>query len=599
MKNLSLLAPYFKKSVLALSLGFVFLMLCDFGQMVIPRLVGHIIDLLAEDAGTGYFKLIWVIMAIALMVAILRYGWRHLIYGFSRRMEKALRQRLYSNFVSLSLSWHNVNSSGDLMALATNDIEAVRLAMGFGLVSLMDALVLGSAAILFMLSISPSLCLFAFVPLPLITVLTSFFGRRIYRRVLETQNIFGALTEVVREHISGLKVIRAMALEDLAKDEVNREGIKYMNRNIHVSVVMGLFFPLLSLLTNLAIALTLFFGGRYVIFGDISPGEFVAFLSYLALLAWPLMAMGFTIGLLQQGLASLTRLARVLSVEEIEVHPIATSKILEKKLESIEFKSVTFTYPGRKEPALRSLSFSFPAKSITALTGPTGSGKSTLAALLVALYEPDSGEILINGVPSTEYSLSFLRSLFAYVPQDGHIFTGTLLDNIAFGKPEASEDECLEAALKAGLTLEKWVFPDGLYTRVGEKGMTLSGGQRQRLALARAILSDPDYLILDDTLSAVDASVEDKILNNLIESRQDRGTLIISHRVTSLKRADNFLVLEKGTLSAMGTFKELQKNSPYFKRIMNLANLGIDIVPPPKSLSLEPKATFTKRNLDS
>ncbi|MDR2350154.1 MAG: ABC transporter ATP-binding protein/permease [Deltaproteobacteria bacterium] len=631
MGNFSIISPYLKKGVFPLLLGFLALIICDFTQMTIPRLVGSVIDLLAEgdSASRTFARPIAAIFGVAVLVAVMRYVWRHLIYGFSRGLEKKLRERLYNRFVELSVSWHDENSAGNLMALATNDVEAVRLALGFGLVSLVDSLVLGSAAVTFMLSISPRLCLWSFAPLPLITVTTGYFGRRIYKRVLETQNIFGSLTEIIREHISGFKVIRAMALEDLAKSEVNGESDKYMRKNVSLSVLMGMFFPLLNLLTNLALALTLFFGGTYVIRGSISPGDFVAFLTYLALLAYPLMALGYTMGLMQQGLASLTRLSGVISATEREIHPrgendptleewmktpdppfpetgknpghdlkaeAAPARIeiaketpappaekapafappAPKKLESVEFAGVTFKYPGRNEPVLNDLSFSLSPVGVTALTGPTGSGKSTLAELLPALREPDAGLVLVNGRPSTEHSLATLRSLFVYIPQDGHVFTGTLFDNIAYGKPGASKKEALAAAETSGLPMDPEVFPLGLDTPVGEKGVTISGGQRQRVALARALMMDPPYLILDDTLSAVDAAIEEEILDRLLALRADKGTLIISHRVTSLKRAEKFLVLEKGRLGGEGTFDEILEKSKYFKRITELANLGLD-----------------------
>jgi ABC-type multidrug transport system fused ATPase/permease subunit len=463
-----------------------------------------------------------------------------------------------------------------------------------------------------------------------------------------------------------------MALEELAKSEVAKESVSYLKKNVRLSMIMGAFFPLLNLLTNFALALTIFFGGGYVIKGVISPGDFVAFLSYLALFAWPLMAMGYTIGLMQQGFASLSRLAKVLSPEtEIrEIREMAERAALEESLKkeervsqeetekealaeenaeedatppreralyapleefidftevsgleglselrdiaereyedeaegegegqgegqgdgqgevgqvkslpellSLEFKEVSFGYPGRRGLALNGLSASIPAFGLTALTGPTGSGKSTLASLLPALFRPSSGEILINGKDSGDFPPWLLRSLFTYIPQDGHIFTGTLFMNVAFGKPEATMEEALWATEIAGLPIDPRVFPEGLMTRVGERGLTLSGGQRQRLALARAVLMDPPYLILDDTLSAVDASVEDEILNKLLALRKERGTLIISHRVTSLKRASRFLVMENGTLTGEGTFDEVYRDSAYFRRITELANLGLD-----------------------
>ncbi|MDR1085243.1 MAG: ABC transporter ATP-binding protein/permease [Deltaproteobacteria bacterium] len=574
MKSLGLIKPNIRASLFKIITGFLALFLCDLLQMVIPRLTGRAIDLLA-DSGTAVNDLgllIAVIMGLALTVAVLRYSWRHLIYGFSRGLEKDLRRRLHSRFLRLSLTWHQNNSSGDLMALATNDIESVRMAIGFGSVSLMDGIVMGLAAIIFMLSINPALCFYAFLPMPLISVLTKYFGRAIYVKVLETHDVFGQMTEVVREQFSGIKVIRAMSLEKLSQAEVDKISLIHLVKNVHLSLTMGLFFPLMILLTNLALALTLYLGGRAAMAWTITPGDFVAFITYLALLSWPMMALGLTLGLLQQGQAALDRLARVMLVSEKENHPAqAGADLLKPDGVEIAFKNVSFAYQTRPNIVLDNLTLTCPRGRLCALTGPTGSGKSTLAALLPALYEPSAGQILINGRPTTAWPIKNLRDLFGYVPQDGYIFTGTLAQNMAIGKPEATEEEVTAALVTAGLPPERSVFPEGLETLIGEKGLSLSGGQRQRLALARAVLMDPLFLILDDTLSAVDAAVEDEILNRLIPQRKGRGTLIISHRLTSLKAAETVFILENGRLTGQGTPRELEERPGYFQTISRLA----------------------------
>ncbi|MDR1308911.1 MAG: ABC transporter ATP-binding protein/permease [Deltaproteobacteria bacterium] len=576
--NVDLIRPYFRASALLLSLGFLSLTLCDLGQMVIPRIVGRVFDLLA-DRGTGIGTIMGplaLMLALAAGVALLRYVWRHLIYGFSRRLEKELRLRLEEKFLSLSLSWHQANVSGDIMALSTNDIESVRIAVGFGLVSLVDALVLGLSAVGFMLAIDPYLSLWAFLPMPLISVLTARFGRAIYRRMLDTQDVFGQMTEIVREQLGGLKVIRAMALESLSQAEVRRISQVYLRKNVHLALVMGGFFPLMTLLTNLALALALYVGGRTTIVGGISPGDFVAFITYLALLSWPMLAMGMTFGLIQSGLASLDRLARVLKAEEPRRHPASAAFPYPGGAFEIRMEKVSFAYPSRDGLVLRDLDLVLPAGEISAIAGPTGSGKSTLAALLPALYEPCGGRILIDGRPSTEWPLDRLRALFGYVPQEGHVFTGTMRQNLAFGAPGASDGAILAAAQAAALPMDPAVFPRGLDTLVGERGLTLSGGQRQRLALARALLVDPPFLILDDTLSAVDAAVEEEILARLAPIRAGRGTLIISHRVTSLSRASLVHVLEEGAISASGAFGLLASTEGYLSRIVELTRLGAD-----------------------
>jgi ATP-binding cassette subfamily B protein len=578
MANVGLVTSNFRAATASLIVGFIALVFCDFGQMIIPRLVGRSFDILAEnqsDSLEAYITPIVLILFLALLVAVLRYLWRHLIYGFSRSLEKDLRRRLEERFLSLSMTWHQENSGGDIMALSTNDIEAVRLAVGFGLVSLVDAVVLGVSALGFMLSIDPFLCLLAFIPMPLITVLTAKFGSAIYKRVLEAQDIFGQMTEVVREQLSGFKVIRAMALERLSQAEVSSISRVYLNKNIHLALILGGFFPLMTLLTNMALALALYIGGRSTIMGNISPGDFVAFITYLALLSWPMLAMGITLGIVQSGMASLDRLARVLKAQEIDVHPLTADFPDPEGAFDIKFEKVSFAYPTRPDLVLKDLNLTFPAGQISALAGPTGSGKSTLAALLPALYEPSQGQILINNIPSTQWPLDRLRGLFGYVPQEGHVFTGTMRQNLAFGAPMATDQEIIKAAEAAAIPMDPEVFPLGLETMVGERGLTLSGGQRQRLALARALLVNPPFLILDDTLSAVDAAVEEEILARLAPIRQGRGTLIVSHRLTSLSKASNVAVLEEGRLEAFGDFSALTQGDGYLARIAELARLGV------------------------
>jgi ATP-binding cassette subfamily B protein len=579
MSDLTVVKIYFRRHLLSLALGVLTLTLCNLLQMTFPRLVGFTIDLLGKDTAQRSALLtpvVWILV-LAFFVAILRYIWRRNIYGFSRLMERDLRESLYTRFVGLSLGWQQKNPSGDVMALATNDIESVRTAVGYGFVSLVDAFVLGITAIAFMLTISYRLCLLAFIPLPLITLLTVFFSRRMFKRVLLTQNVFGELTEVVRERLSGFKVIRAMGLEELARGEIRAKSLEYVKTNVRLSLLTGLFYPLLYLFTNISLALTIYFGGRSVIMGEISAGDFVAFITYLTLITWPLMALGLTLGRLQQGMASLRRLGKVIGTEENSPHPLIQAFPNPAGGDfPIEIKSLSFHYPDTAKPALNQLSLTLTPGGTTALTGPTGSGKSTLAALLLGLHEPTDGVILVNGRPSSSYPLKNLRSLFGYVPQDGHIFSGTLYENIAFGKPDSSEEQVLQAATQAALHMDSDIFPEGLQTVVGERGITLSGGQRQRVALARALLLDPPYLILDDTLSAVDANVEDKILSTLHTMRPGKGTLIISHRLTSLSRAEKILVLEDGALTQEGTFEELVKIPGYLQRINELATLNVE-----------------------
>ena len=569
MSGLKLIAPYFRRHLAGVAVGFAALMGCDLAQLLIPSLLGRGIDLMSDPQTVpgDLWPIVRLILGLAAVVAGLRFVWRNLIIGFSRRVERGLRDRLYAKLIRLSPRWHLENPSGDLMAMATNDMDNIRMALATGIISIVDTLLLGCVALFFMVSISPGLTFWAILPLPAITLVTHFLGRRLYRLVLTTQNTFGLLTETVREKLSGLKVIRAMGLGGLALRETERSGLDYMKINIRQALLAGTFFPFLHFMSNLALALVLYFGGRETILGRVSTGDFVAFISYLALLTWPLIALGMIIGFLQQGLASLDRLNRVFTAENEEGPKLLPP--LETRTD-IVIRHLTFQYPTRLAPALADVSLDLAHDRITALVGPMGSGKSTLAALLPALFTAPPGTISVAGRPVEDWPLSALRARFGYVPQDGFLFNGTIYENVAFGRLGASAAEVEAAAETAGLGEDLKFFPDGLQTMVGERGLTLSGGQKQRLALARALLPDPPYLIMDDPLSAVDAEVEARIMDLLLALRRGRGGLIISHRLTSLMGADWVVVLDQGRVADQGTPAELMSRDGYFKRVREL-----------------------------
>lgn len=572
MTGLKYLYPILKKYRLMVLGGFLALLVCDTAQLIIPSILGEGLDLMGSE-GTRLSDLwgpVGKILALALAVAVMRFGWRNLIIGFSRRVERSLRDRLYEKIVKLSPRWHLENAGGDLMAMATNDVESVRMALSAGMISVTDTTVMGCVSLAFMLSISPAMTLWALLPMPAITLMTHFLGRRIYGLVLEVQNVFGEMTESVREQLSGLRVIRAMGLSHLAMLEVERAGRRYAETNVRQATLAGTFFPFLHLMSNLAVALVIYFGGRETIMGHVSVGDFVAFITYLSMLTWPLMALGMIIGFIQQGLASLNRLGRVFSAEEDLRERAAVTVPPPSAPPDIELVDLSFKYPTREKRALKNVSLTLPHNKTVALVGPMGSGKSTLAALLPALYKAAPGSLIVAGLAVEKWPVGELRARFGYVPQDGFMFSGTLFDNLVFGKPEATWDEAMAAAQIAGLADDLHNFPDGLETVVGERGVTLSGGQRQRLALARALILDPDYLIMDDTLSAVDAAVEAWIMARLLPLRRGRGTLIISHRLSSLMEVDSIVVLEHGRVTDRGTPAELMERDSYFRRVLEL-----------------------------
>ncbi len=566
--------PYFRRHLWRLFFGLLALIVVDLLQLVIPRVVKHAVDDLSTMSATprGLVHYALMIVLLAAGIGFFRYFWRLLILGFSRIVEEDLRNRIFTRLLSLPSSWFLTRTTGDIMAHATNDLDAIRMAAGFGLVALVDSVLLGTAAVGFMIWIDFKLTLLALIPMPLITILTRRLSRIMHRRYRKVQNLFGNMTERVREFLSGIRVVQAHVREDLVLSEMDRVGRDFVEENIRLSKVSGSFMPMMVMFTNLSLAIVIYFGGRLTVFQAISPGDFVAFISYLGLLTWPMMALGWVVNLVQRGAASLDRINTILEEQPSITDPPAPVRLKDSN-GRLEISRLTFAYPGRSREVIKDLSLICPAGSITALVGRTGAGKSTLLNLVPRLFDPPPGTVFLDGVDLRELSLSDLRRTVGYVSQDNYIFSGTVAENIAFGRPDAAESDIAEAARAAHLDREIASFPDGYGTHIGERGLTLSGGQRQRLALARALLLDQPLLILDDTFSAVDAETEEAILASLAAKRAGRTTVIVAHRLTSLNLADLIHVIEDGRLTESGSHAELLARDGYFARLHRLQQI--------------------------
>jgi ATP-binding cassette subfamily B protein len=445
---------------------------------------------------------------------------------------------------------------GDLMAHAINDIEAVRMSLSLGIVFLVDTIILGVLTIFFMIYIHPLLTLYAILPMPLITVITLFFSRTIHDRFEVLQKTFASLTERVRESIAGIRVVKAYVLEAEEKDKLSRLSQDYIRKNVNVTKVWGMFFPIILFFSNLSMVIVLYLGGRLTIFQSISTGDFVAFMSYLGLLAWPMMALGWAINVIQRGAASMDRLNKILEeVPEISDGPEATGSGELKGM--IEVKGLTFSAGNGGRPILQDIQLTIPEGERTVIVGRTGAGKTVLCNLLARLLESPQGSLFIDGTEIHRIPLKRLRRSIGYVPQDTFLFSETIRENIAFGRVEAKDQEIEEAARIAQIYDEIMEFPEGMNTVIGEKGITLSGGQRQRVAIARALLMNPPIFILDDALSSVDIQTEERILEGLEKFLQGKTTILVTHRIAPLRKADRIVVLDEGRVAEIGTHTTL------------------------------------------
>ncbi|MGW8186657.1 MAG: ABC transporter ATP-binding protein [Desulfobacterales bacterium] len=581
MKPTDLIKPYFSENSRLIAAGMVSLIIVDFLQLFIPRVIKRAVDDLTavriEPAGLMRYAL--QIVGIAVLIGIFRFVWRHCLLGTSRRVEEGLRNELLSHIQTLSPSYFDRMKTGDLMAHATNDIQQVRMAVGMGLVALNDALVLGAASIGFMAYINLKLTLLVLIPMPLLVVGTRFFSRKMHRRYQEVQGAFADLTEAVRERFSGIRVIKSHGWEDHEAGRVNDISRGYIKENIDLVKITGAFFPMMGFLTNLSLAIVIFVGGRQTITQTITPGDFVAFISYLGLLTWPMMALGWVTNLIQRGKASLDRLTRIMTTRpEIVDNPGA--KTLGRSRGAVAFENVRFTYAagkdGNSQPVLTGIDLDIQPGSVLGIVGPPGSGKTTLLNLIPRLYDVSGGRILLDGEDIRSLKLRDLRAQLAVVPQEPFLFAGSIRQNITLGYPERDDRALISAADQAAVHNTITSFPNGYDTIVGERGVILSGGQKQRIALARALLHAARILILDDPISQVDLDTGNRMVATFRAMAGKRTILIASHRLSAIRFADAIIALENGRIIERGTHRELMENNRYYARTYRLQEMEED-----------------------
>ena len=499
-----------------------------------------------------------LILGAAALQGFFRYCWRINIHGFSRRCEADLRDRVFTHLQKLPLGYFQHAKIGDLMSRLTNDIQAVRELMGFGSLAIVDAVVVIFFSLTLMITIDPWLCLWSMLALPLIPIIVRFFGRQIFRWSRDTQAQLSVLSAYVLENLSGIRVVQAYAQEQNQIHGFAAISTDYRSKNMWLTTLWGIFWPLMQVMSGLAATVVLWLGGRQILQGTMTLGEFVAFNGYLAMLTWPLMAIGYTANQYQRGTAALSRIAEILDTPiSPRYQSLSAPQHAEPIRGAIELRHLTFAYDGEHGPVLKNIDLQIPAGTVCGIVGATGAGKSTLVNLLLRLYEPEDQTVLIDGIDIKQIARRRLEEAVGYVSQEIFLFFGSVRDNILFGAVNGEAERVEEAARIAQLLPTLQLFGSGYDTVIGERGVRLSGGQKQRTALARAIIKNPPILILDDAFSSVDAETEDEILRQLTQFMRGRTKLLISHRISTVRDADQIVYLKEGEIIERGTHDEL------------------------------------------
>ena len=585
LKEFRTLLPYIKQTLPRYSVGFVCLILTNAAQLAVPQLTKRAIDAISSGSFglADILPLAVGIVAVGAGIALFRFAWRVLILGSAYHIELNLRDRLFGHLESLSSTFYGSYKTGDLMARFTNDLRAVRMGTGWALVAFVDGVFMTTAILIILIRQNPRLALIAVSPFPLITVMVFFFGRLIKDRFQKVQEGFSALSDAAQESFSGIRVLKTFVQEAAFVKRFVKRNREYSDRNMYLIRLWGVLFPAAGFLSGLTLMIFLFFGGRAVMEGVLTPGEFTAFLAYLGMLMWPMMGAGFTINLIQRANASMGRINGVLN----EVPDVKSPENPYRGPVSgdIRFEGLSFTYPESEEPVLSDVSLEIKKGSVLGILGRTGAGKSTLVQILPRILDPPEGKVFIDGKDVRSYDLEVLRSAISVVPQDGFLFSDTIRRNIAFGVPEGEakngdavvgdavnrealggpEDTIRRVAAISTIERDLKFFPSGWDTVIGERGVTLSGGQKQRVAISRSLAATgASIFILDDSFSSVDTDTEDTILREFFSFIRGKTVILISHRISTLKAADTVVVLDQGRIIQSGNHEELLAQGGFY-----------------------------------
>ena len=574
MKVFLQLGWFFKQRKKQYLFGVVMLMFVAFLQLFPPKIIGFIVDEIRLGTLTSSTLTKWllVLAGSALGMYVLRYYWRIMIFGSAVLLARQMRGRLFNHFTRMSPSFYQKRRVGDLMAHATNDLSAVQQTAGAGVLTLVDSLTTGGFVIAAMaFTINWKLTLIALIPMPFMVMLTSYYGRLLHQRFRYAQEAFSDLNDKTQESISGIKVIKTFGQDKEDIEDFTKLSGEVVEKNMRVAKVDSLFDPTISLIVGISFFLSIFYGTKFIIAGEMSIGDLIAFTAFLGLLVWPMLAFGWLFNIVERGRASYGRISELLSIEpEIEDKPGAIDRKAEGNL---VFAIDEFKFPEDERAALHDVHFTLGRGETLGIVGKTGSGKTTILKLLLREFEGYSGKITYGEESIGDYKRKRLRESIGYVPQDHFLFSTTISENIAFTDTSASEERIFEAAQLAHIHEDILGFTEGYATIVGERGVSLSGGQKQRISIARALMMEPELLILDDSLSAVDAKTEEAILESLKATRTGETTIITSHRLSAIQHAHNIIVMEAGTIVESGSHEELMKLGGQYKEMYELQQL--------------------------
>ncbi|HEX8454393.1 MAG TPA: ABC transporter ATP-binding protein [Longimicrobium sp.] len=582
MKQLRALIPYLRRYRGKIAWGMVMVVAANALSVLSLECVKWGIDALSVPGTTrtAIFRYAALSLGVATLAGAARYGMREILNGVSRWVELDLRNDFFERLLRLDAGFYAQHPTGDIMSRATSDIAAVRMVAGPAYMYLASTVVFALFALTRMVWIDPWMTATTLIPILLLPPVTIWFGKVIHERFEKIQEQQGLLSTVAQENLAGQRIVKAYGQEEYQSGRFREISHEYLRRNVELARTSGLFYPSLGLLGGLAMMTALWVGGRAIMAGDITNGDFVVFILYLGMLIWPMIALGWVVNLFQRGAASMGRVSRVLdAVPAVADAPDAAAP--ERVRGEIEFRGVSFRYPGTERDVLRDVSFRVPPGSTVAIVGPTGSGKSTVVQLLTRTYDPTEGEVRLDGVPVSLWPLERLRAEVAVVPQDTFLFSTTIEDNLALGfhEPDAERRGARVRAAAEVARLHDTVaaFPAGYDTLLGERGINLSGGQKQRAALARAIAREARVLVLDDALSAVDTHTEYEILEGLRGVLEERTSIIVSHRVTAVMHAELILVLDDGRVAEQGTHTELLQRGGVYAALQRRQLLAEDL----------------------